>query len=300
MDTATGVQTRKVIIQNATNIDWEDITEDNQFIYIGDFGNNQGNRKNLRIYKISKQDYLVNDTLVADTIVFKYSDQINFTPSSFSTNYDAEALISYGDSLYIFTKNWGDFRTNIYPVSKTPGQYSLVKSDSINTQAWITGAVCDSSQKQIILIGYTFNTCFYFKINNWSNRFSDGQLTRKILQPNSSIQIEGIAQIDSSHFFISSEKFQSTVSELHILNCQAPTMVEKLELQKPIVYPNPCFDNLHIENESNTVVSIYSLDGKLLLQSDKKTIDTQQLPDGIYQIQLKVKDKVYYQKLQIL
>jgi len=300
MDTTDGSPTRKVVIQNATNIDWEDISMDDDFIYIGDFGNNQGNRTNLRIYKIDKQDYLTNDTVLADTLQFDYSDQTDFTPSTFSTNYDAEALISYGDSLYIFTKNWGNSRTNIYPISKKPGTYSLVKTDSVNSQGWITSAVCDSAQKQILLIGYTFNTAFYLKINNWNHLFSTGLLSRKILQPNSSIQIEGVAQIDNTHFFISSEKFQTTVSELHVLDCQLPTKADEPTLLLPIIYPNPCHDKLYIDFQGRTVICIYSLDGKLLLKTNNKIVDINQLAIGVYQVQLNSEGKIFYQKLQIL
>jgi hypothetical protein len=44
---------RTININSANNSDWEDITQDdlNNF-YIGDFGNNNNDRTNLRIYKI--------------------------------------------------------------------------------------------------------------------------------------------------------------------------------------------------------------------------------------------------------
>ncbi len=52
INTGTGNISRTVTIQNATNVDWEDICTDNDYIYIGDFGNNNGNRTNLKIYKV--------------------------------------------------------------------------------------------------------------------------------------------------------------------------------------------------------------------------------------------------------
>ena len=107
LDTVSGEITRKVIIRNATNVDWEDICYDDTYIYIGDIGNNSGSRTDLKIYRVSITNYLdaANDTVSADTIQFNYSDQSDFTPGSNQTNFDAEALISLGDSLYIFTKN---------------------------------------------------------------------------------------------------------------------------------------------------------------------------------------------------
>ena len=48
IDTSTGVILQTVTIQNYPNIDWEDISADSTFMYIGDFGNNNGNRTNLK------------------------------------------------------------------------------------------------------------------------------------------------------------------------------------------------------------------------------------------------------------
>ena len=136
---------RKVIISNATNYDWEDICRDSTYIYIGDFGN-VGSRTDLKIYRLSVSSYLttLNDTVTADTIQYSYSDQTDFTPDQFNTNYDAEALISYNDSLYIFTKNWGNYWTNIYALPKTPGTYQISKVDSLYSEGLVTGATYNS------------------------------------------------------------------------------------------------------------------------------------------------------------
>ena len=42
-------------VNKEENVDWEDITQDETHIYIADFGNNNGNRTDLKIYKILKQ-----------------------------------------------------------------------------------------------------------------------------------------------------------------------------------------------------------------------------------------------------
>ncbi len=300
IDTSNGIQTRKVIIQNASNIDWEDIAMDQHYIYIGDFGNNQGSRTNLRIYKVAKQDYLTMDTILADTILFDYNDQVDFTPTNFMTNYDAEALISYGDSLYIFTKNWGNSRTNIYPISKNPGQYSLTRKDSLNSQGWITGAVCDSAQKQILLIGYTFNSCFFLKINNWNQLFSSGQIIRQTLQPNSSIQIEGIAQIDSFTYFVSSENFQSTISQLHKLDCRIPTNLSASIKEENIeLYPNPCHETLYVKSNKLIKTIIRSVSGRVIMITKKKEIDISNLKAGIYFVETESYSQSLVQKIII-
>ncbi len=75
VDTLTGNVTREVLIQNATNKDWEDICHDETYIYIGDFGNNNNYRTDLKIYRITIEDYLNRDTVEADVIAFNYQDQ---------------------------------------------------------------------------------------------------------------------------------------------------------------------------------------------------------------------------------
>jgi len=44
-------------VKNAKNTDWEDLCKDNsENLYIGDFGNNANDRKNLVIYKAANPE----------------------------------------------------------------------------------------------------------------------------------------------------------------------------------------------------------------------------------------------------
>jgi len=71
---------------NFPNKDWEAITSDGENFYIGDFGNNAGNRRDLAIYKTDFQgNYSKNS--------FNYSAQDDFSTRYLSHNYDAEAMI---------------------------------------------------------------------------------------------------------------------------------------------------------------------------------------------------------------
>ena len=72
LDTITAAVTRTVTVTNATNTDWEDIAQDDLSIYIGDIGNNSGNRTNLKIYKILKSDYQNSTNVTAEIINFSY------------------------------------------------------------------------------------------------------------------------------------------------------------------------------------------------------------------------------------
>ncbi|HBI01157.1 MAG TPA: hypothetical protein DDY18_05985, partial [Flavobacterium sp.] len=48
-----GMVEHTIKLDDIPNIDWEDLTRDNNNLYIGDFGNNDNDRKDLAIYKIS-------------------------------------------------------------------------------------------------------------------------------------------------------------------------------------------------------------------------------------------------------
>ena len=210
IDTTTGTISRRVEVSNATNIDWEDLSHDGTYIYIGDFGNNNGNRTDLRVYRILVSDYLStpDDTVMADVIDFSYADQTDFTTNLNNTNYDAEALISYQNDLYIFTKNWVDNQSNIYQLSNQPGSYSISKVDMINSQGLITGGTYNSLTGSIVLVGYDLPQPFTVELSGFSGGlFSNGSLSRfDINAPASySIQIEAIAINENSNYYVTAE-----------------------------------------------------------------------------------------------
>ena len=137
----------KEIFINAKNHDWEDITSDGQGnIYIGDFGNNNNKRKNLRILKVNASS-LENESADVEIINFEYENQERFPPKKKQFYFDAEAFFYYQNYFYIFTKsripnNHG--KTLLY---KIPSKASSYKAKLIgefdngkNFTSWITGA----------------------------------------------------------------------------------------------------------------------------------------------------------------
>lgn len=95
----------QVLVNNATNVDWEDITQDDKGnLYIGDIGNNLNQRRDLCIYKIKRDSLLYKAQVNAERIPFVYINQNAFPPVKAELNFDAEALGWYRDSLFIFTK----------------------------------------------------------------------------------------------------------------------------------------------------------------------------------------------------
>ncbi len=289
VDSVTGNFTRKVYISNATNNDWEDICTDSLYIYIGDFGNNSGSRTNLKIYRVLIADYLntTNDTVTADIINFNYADQTNFTPSTYSTNFDAEAIVAINDSLYIFTKNWGNYWSNIYVLPKTPGIYQATKIDSINAQGLVTGASYDKTNNTISLVGYTFTSAFFIKISQFvGNQFSSGTVVRNLITVPASFQVESITHKSSNEYYLTAEEHSSGSSSLYRLTI-IPVGIESYTIENSLVYPNPTNKTIHIKSDNLAYVEIYDLSGSLIKRTNSNKIDVANFKKGIYLVSIK-------------
>jgi hypothetical protein len=119
----------QVIVNNANNVDWEDITKDDKGnIYIADIGNNSNQRKDLRIYKIKSQNLLNVNSLNAEIIEVSYNEQTDFPPKDEALNFDAEGIAYHNDSLWIITKCRSiPFEGNayIYKFPAKSGKYNL-------------------------------------------------------------------------------------------------------------------------------------------------------------------------------
>ena len=136
-------------LRGMKNKDWEDLTSDAEGnLYIGDFGNNYNDRKNLAIYKINR-DSLDNDMTQPDyTVYFKYPDQKSFPPKKSEFLYDAEAFFEHNGNFYIFTKNRSaryDGSFKVYKVPNKAGSHTAVlagtyTSCSAYRKCAITGA----------------------------------------------------------------------------------------------------------------------------------------------------------------
>ena len=146
----------EIEITDAKNIDWEDIAQDNNHIYIGDFGNNNGERKNQKIYKIKKRDIsdIKEQKVNAAEIKFNYENQKSFNFQQHNTPFDCEALVELDDNLYIFTKDWTNRETMVYQIPKKEGVYKIKPIERFNVSGLITGADISPDKNQLALVGY--------------------------------------------------------------------------------------------------------------------------------------------------
>lgn len=206
LDPATGEISRSYSLEGVRNRDWEEISQDEEYLYVGDFGNNGGDRKDLHILRIEKQSLLSASPSI-DTIWYSYSDQESFIPSGLNqTEFDCEALVVSTDSIYLFTKQWTSGFTTKYSLPKVPGNYIARKGESLDVKGMITGASFLESEGLLLLCGYTgimqpFICLFY---DYQGHEFFSGK--RKRINISLPVhQVEGIAALDEKGCYISNE-----------------------------------------------------------------------------------------------
>jgi hypothetical protein len=224
MDTLDNTSLRSITFKDASNVDWEDITQDDTHIFVGDFGNNRnGARSNLKVYKIAKSDILQttgNITVNAEIINFKYEDQpsnLVSVPAN-TTNFDCEAMISCNNKLYLFTKQWKGNKTVLYELNKTAGKQVARKKGILDVGGLITGADIHLKKGRIILTGYSQSGArfIYLLYGYKENNFFAGNKRKIIL--NGPSQLESVSFINEKYVFLGSESFSFVKQRLETLD----------------------------------------------------------------------------------
>lgn len=311
---------RTVLVQNASNLDWEDITQDRMGnVYIGDFGNNNNDRQNLKIYKIPHPDSVVGTTTQASVIHFYYPEQTAFPPAATAQQYDAEALIYYQDSLYIFTKDRTVphlAQTLLYQIPADTGYHAAVLLDSFQTNQIsyifeVTAAAISPNNQQVALLGANRIWLFY---GYSGNRFFQGTQQTILLQ--STTQKEALDFVDSTQLYFSNESSflgAALLSKLDFssifLNHSSHSENEEI-LQGINVYPNPSQSQIQVRfyltKPSYLSISLHELDGKQIqtlgnkkLAAGQQELDfnIQNLADGVYLLQLRSEGHRYTKRI---
>jgi hypothetical protein len=184
------------------NNDWEDITNDNEYLFVADTGNNFGNRDNLNIIRVSKGT----DFMVDGIIKISYSDQESFFPRP-KHKYDAEAIIVIEDKIALFSKDRENLNTDLYLVDKNQNGSQILTSEvSYDVDTLITGGDFDEDRNLLALVSYNSNGNQYlllfenFELNNLENN-----TYKKFKIPLEQAQIEAVKIIDEKTFWVTSE-----------------------------------------------------------------------------------------------
>lgn len=300
LDINTEQITRTVTITNATNVDWEDITQDATSIYIGDIGNNNGNRTDLKIYKISKADYISSNSITAEIIEYNYADQTDYSSNPNNTIWDAEALVSLdANNLILFTKNWVDGLTKGYVISSTAGIYSVNPlASTLASGGLITGGTFNTLTGKLYLIGYdqTLQPFIWESFNFNSNDVFSGTNTLTPLSDLGQEQAEAITFVDANSYLVTSESFSISVGPFTVSDdaklisfstndtTLSNTSIENLS--DVILYPNPASYTLKVKSSNHFFLEIFDTKLKRLYIGNASNIDVSSFSQGIYIVKI--------------
>lgn len=312
LNNISGAIVQSLPLNTIQNIDWEEISQDENYIYIGDFGNNAtGNRTNLKIYKIRKST--IETVPEIETINFNYSNQSDFTAQNANnTDFDCEAFVVTANEILLFTKQWVSGNTTIYSLTKTSGTHTANYLTTINVTGLITGATLKEDSRLISLCGYDSTLHpFIFLIYDYIGTNFTVANKRKIAIPLPYHQIEAIATNNGLDYNLTNEsliqlpifnipqKLHQLSLATYLSNYLNSISLNTIQLtnDNAILYPNPSENEINFSkfDVSNDNYQITDFNGKIVgtgkIYNNK--ISTVDLEKGIYLLKIINSKKVY-------
>ncbi|MBR9914210.1 MAG: hypothetical protein GYB32_05185 [Algicola sp.] len=194
---------KDIDIDNVQNIDWEDLTSDQDGnIYIGDFGNNAKKREHFAIYKVSNPENADDST---------EADVISFTLPKNMKSEDFEAFFLYNDFFYLFTKDHK--KCELIKVPNIVGDHEAVyisEYELPGKHTKVTSADISEDGKTVVLLNHDK----LWKLSGFStDDFFDGDL--KSIPFDHDTQKEGINLIAPNKVLITDERDKSEGGNLY-------------------------------------------------------------------------------------
>lgn len=304
IDTADAHVIERLSFSDIPFQDVEDCDHDSLYVYLGDIGNNHsGNRTDLHFLRILKSSLHTSSPII-DTIWFSYCDQTDFSPCpGYTTDFDCEAFVVVGDSIFLFTKQWTTQHTVLYSIPKTVGVHVAQRKGEYEVNGLVTSACYLAENQQIVLCGYS-NSIQPFVVLLYDYRDNDffSGNKRKMSLNLPFHQVEAIAHQGAFHFFLTNEYITqygfSIAAKFHKLDLSEylapidPDDVPENEGHAFELYPNPIKDLLYF-NGLHTVsgcYEIYNGMGQLVRRGQWErglsAISLASIPSGVYFIKV--------------
>lgn len=298
IDTISGktIQTVRLKgLSKADIVDWEEIAQDEEHIYIGDIGNNRGDRRNLCFYVVDKKDIDTKDncTVPFRKLAFYYPEQQDFEKRN-KHNFDAEAFFVWNDTLHLFSKNRDNVFTYHYtlPAVASEQPYAAKRVDSFEVAGMITGAALSPDKKEFALLGY-YDLQVVFIWFFWDfqpGRFFTGN-KRLIYLPEPAIsgQTEGVTYRSNAELLLSNES-NGTLSPsmlVSVLNKDISRMAKRYYQPEEEVYLQEHV--LYIQAKEPSTLSVRYADGKEVFRQERVTefsLDVSSWLPGLYKVSL--------------
>jgi hypothetical protein len=312
----SGYIIQAVKLKHAENHDWEDIAASGSHLYVGDIGNNNGDRTNLGVYKVKLSNIGAGaDVTVDDSnwsfIPYAYDDQTDFsTQPNNQTEFDCEALLFFQSELHLFTKKWLSKTTTHYRINQNTGVAETL--ESFNVQGLITASDISPDGKTVALLGYNkdgFPDVFLWLLWDFTgDKFFSGNKRRiELGTPLTLGQSEGIGFRDNCHGYITNEAFN--YSSIHVNQAVhtfdiCPWISGTSATHDPVTgsgfsaFPNPFSQVIHFQyylKEQAQGFRVIDVKGQVVRQGTvlPDSLDTSDFAPGNYTFEVFVPGRIY-------
>ncbi len=203
-------------LEGASNIDWEDIAVDEQYLYIAETGNNGNARRDLGIYVLPEPNPTAQKQ--ARPLAYwpiAYPGQQHFPGKQW--HWDCEAIFSYQGKLYFLTKHRVTGQMGRAKTSTDLYRLDTTHTDRVNTLThvdhhddlggWVTAAdLSPDGTKLAVLINSPNAYLWVFDAPADDDRFLQSG-ARSLKLPASTLkQAEGVTWIDDTQVLITNEQ----------------------------------------------------------------------------------------------
>ncbi|MDG2177012.1 MAG: hypothetical protein P8M72_12910 [Gammaproteobacteria bacterium] len=195
----------------AENNDWETMTVDENYLYVGDVGNNFNNRNDLKVYLLSEIDPTAStQSAVIKTLPVRYPEQTKF-PAPASPHFDCEAMFIADGKLYFITKDRGGRGAfepggNLYRLDTdfTDQDNVLTLVDSQPDLLDATGAELSPDGQTLAVVSY--ETLWLFKRPAEGDQWLSGNARRYALDTRTVEQVETVIWDDDQTLLLTNEQ----------------------------------------------------------------------------------------------
>lgn len=202
-----------------TNVDWEAITAYGNTVFIGDIGNNSGQREHIVIHRFQLHGGRA-EQLQSFTLQYPNKPTGGLTP--YAHDFDAEALVALdAQTLLLFSKSWGSGISHVYKIELGISKTARIRwiADIEGLPGLITDATRIAGSDDIQVVGYiNYRTnLLQFMLNQqfaaFTARISKDFTVLHIEQLTHQGQVEAISSCQHK-FWFSAEQYQQQPAQL--------------------------------------------------------------------------------------
>lgn len=203
IDTSSGKLVHEVELNGANNYDWESLTQDEEYIYIADNGNNASVRSEFTIYQIQKKliSALQKQTILPAAVLTYKMDELCLEAIDLTaTEYDSEAILVAGDSFYVYTKEWTSGYCHAFSISKNKPYGLATLKGAVELGFAVTG-VTFTREGYIAFLGYANYHSYLHIVKASPNLLTiEEEIASFELTQLQGYQTEGITCVDGTIF----------------------------------------------------------------------------------------------------